>query len=117
MKRPPKKPPSAVNRSDEDTLEFEGIPGGKRRDTGAHRVVPPSESEIGGVEHDERGHARWTWKADLASSADPTAETFNYLKSLETDLEIERSQQVRALEQSTKTGMNPYDTGRLKKPK
>ena len=114
MKRPPKHASADGVSPDEDTLEFEELP---PVHTERPHVVPASESEIGGVEHDERGHARWTWNADLAASADPTAETFNYLKALDTDLEIANSQKVRVLQESMKTGMNPYDTGRLKKPK
>ena len=114
MKRPPKHASAVGVTPDDDTHEFEGLP---RVNNERPHVVPPSESEIGGVEHDEHGHARWRWKADLAESADPTAETFNYLKALDTDLEIANSQKVRVLQESMKRGMNPYDTGRLKKPK
>ena len=81
------------------------------------RVVPASESATGGIDHDERGHARWKWKADVAASADSNAETFDYLKALDANLQIEQSQKVRVLEESTKTGMNPYDTARSKKVK
>jgi len=85
--------------------------------TDVPRVVPASESAIGGIAHDERGHACWKWKAEVAASADPNAETFNYLKALDTTLEIEQSQKVRVLDASPKMGINPYDTARSKKPK
>ena len=88
-----------------------------RAGTDVPHVVPASESEIGGIEHDERGHARWKWKTDVAASADPTAETFNFLKALDTALEVDRSQKLRTLKESMKTGLNPYDTGRVEKPK
>ena len=107
----PKNPFSSCAESDEDTLEFKGVP------DDAPRVIRASESKIGGIEHDERGHARWKWKTDVATSSDPTAETFNFLRALDTALEIERSQKLRALEESIKTGLNPYDTARVKKPK
>src|ERR687897_816671 len=102
MTRPPKNSSFSPADSEEDTLEFKGLP------NDAPRVIPASESEIGGIAHDERGHAHWKWKTDVAVSADPTAETFNFLKALDTDLEIERSQKLRALEESMKTGLNPY---------
>jgi len=116
MTRPPKHA-SFPDRLPEDTLEFQGLPGDKRNHTDRPHLVPASESEIGGIDHDERGHARWTWKAQIAASADPTAETFDYLKALDVDLKIERRQQGRVPEQSTKTGINPYDTARSKKLK
>ena len=106
-----KNPLSSRTESEEDTLEFTGLP------DDAPRAIPASESEIGGIAHDERGHARWKWKTDVAASADPSAENFNFLNALDTELEIERSQKLRALEESMKTGLNPYDTARLRKPK
>jgi hypothetical protein len=113
MPRPPK-PSSSVKNPAEDTVASEGLP---RDNADRPHVVPASESDTGAIAHDERGHARWKWKTDLAASTDPTAETFNYLKALDTDLEIEQSQKVRVLKESTKTGINPYDTARVKKPK
>jgi hypothetical protein len=110
--RPPK---SASSKSPaKDTL---GLKEPRRDNTDRPHVVPTSESETGAIDHDERGHARWKWKSELAASADPTAETFNYLKALDTSLEIERSQKVRVLEESMKTGLDPYDTARVKKLK
>ena len=118
MTGPPKHPPSSRKEADEDTLEFEGVPGDNSDAVDRPHVVPASESAIGGIDHDERGQARWKWKADVSASADPNAETFNYLKALDTNLEIERSQRVRAfIEHSKETGINPYNTARTKKPK
>lgn len=110
MTRPPRRPIIF-----QETRELED--GDMRDNTDVPRVVPPSESENGGIDHDERGHACWKWKADFDATADPNAQTFNYLKALDADLEIEQSQKVRVLDQSTKTGINPYDTARSKKPK
>ena len=110
MKRPPQRPII----SKETLVEADGD---MRDNTDVPRVVPPSESANGGIDHDERGHASWKWKAEVDASADPNAQTFNYLKALDTDLEIEQSQKVRVLDQSTKMGINPYDTARSKKPK
>ena len=95
--------------------EFDVVASNKRAGTNVPRVVPASKSKTGGIEHDERGHARWKWNADLAASTDPAAETFNYLKALDADLQIDRRRKVRAREQSmTKPGINPYDTARAK---
>ena len=116
MTRPPKRPIDSRG-SRKERPELEGAGSDERGDPDVPRVVPPSESANGGIDYDDRGHASWKWNADVDASDDPDAQTFNYLKALETDLEIEQSQQVRVLDQSTKTGINPYDTACSKKPK
>ena len=108
MTRPPQRPVSS-DESGKKTRESEGAVSDGRDNTDVPRVVPVSKSAIGGIEHDEEGHARWKWNADTATSDDPNAQTFSYLKALDTNLEIEQSQKVPVLD--------PYNTARSKKPK
>jgi hypothetical protein len=110
MTRQPKQSTSTDETSGEDILEFEGVPGDYTM-----RVVVASESTIGCVEHDERGQARWKFKVDSVPSADPTAETFNYLKALDAELELEHGQTIPTIERSKLPGFNPYDTAPVKK--
>jgi hypothetical protein len=118
MTRRPKYPFSGEEaKSDEDTVELETMRAAAPSPPGGPRVVPVNENEVGIIAHDERGRASWQWKAEVAESADPNAETFNYLTALDSELEIEQSRRTRVLEISMKAGLNPYDTARLNKPK
>ena len=90
MKDQSKRTPSSKD-SDEETVEVAAVFGDGVHKIDRPRVVPSSESAIGGVDHDERGRARWKWKADLIAPVDPNAQTYDYLKALDTSLEIERT--------------------------
>jgi hypothetical protein len=105
MTRQPKESNSTDEAAGEDILEFEGVPGDYPT-----RVVVASESTIGSVEHDERGQARWKFKVDSVPSADPTAETYNYLKALDAQLELEDGHTAPTLERLKLPGFDPYDT-------
>jgi hypothetical protein len=95
--------------AEQETPEFDGTQTMQLDDTYRFRVVAASESAIGSVDHDDRGQARWKFKADTAPS-DPTAETFDYLKALDANLEIERSQTIPALAPPKAPGSDPYDS-------
>jgi hypothetical protein len=111
----PRRPDDDSPTGEQEGVEFDGTQTIQLDDTYRFRVVCGSESETGGVDHDERGQARWKWKAEGAA-ADPTAKTFDQLKALDADLELAISQRVRALEQLEESG-NPYDTAPPKKSK
>jgi hypothetical protein len=81
-------------------------------------VVSASESSSGGIDHDERGHARWKWVTESTPGGE-TEETFDHLKALDNDaLALDEEAQAPAPEPPSRTsGYNPYDVTPSRKPK
>jgi hypothetical protein len=76
----PANPSDIDSTGEKEAVEFDGTHTLQLDDTYRVRVVAASESAIGSVEHDDRGQARWKFKADSAPSTDLTAETFDYFQ-------------------------------------
>jgi hypothetical protein len=91
--------------------------GGRRRaDKQAERdsATLTNERSTGGVEHDERGDARWVWASE--QQARDTAETFDELKALDNDtLEILELSEPNPAKAPPGGGYNPYDVTTPKK--
>jgi hypothetical protein len=90
--------------------------GGRRR-TDKERardktVTLTNERSTGGIEHDERGDARWVWASE--QQARDTAETFDELRALDND-----TLEILELQEPTRSkpvdGYNPYDVTTPKK--
>jgi hypothetical protein len=97
--------------AEQKEVEFDGRQTLQLDDT--YRIlVPSSESETGCVDRDDRGQAKWKWKAEMSTPADPLAATFNYLNPLNSDLALEETQTVAEPELPPKAaGFNPYEAG------
>lgn len=67
-------------------------------------------SERGRIDHDDRGQAQWKWATETLAPADPNDETFDYLKAIDAELELEQTSRGTAMEQSDPAGgYNPYE--------
>jgi hypothetical protein len=102
--------------SNHGTMAQERRKGGRRRSDRRSRdksVTLTNERSTGGVEHDERGDARWVWASE--QQARDASETFDELKALDNDtLEIlELADPVG--KKPPGGGYNPYDVTTPKK--
>jgi hypothetical protein len=98
----------------------------ERRKSGRRRTDKPAASDAdvtltnahsaGGIQHDDRGEARWTWATEQPHALD---RTFDELKALDNEtLTLLESEPVVARPRPG-SGYNPYDTTtpKQRKPK
>ena len=65
---------------EEEIPDFDGVHTDQLSD--AYRVDVVSTSENGGIDHDERGQARWRWNTEVGLGQ-ATDQTFDELEALE----------------------------------
>jgi hypothetical protein len=103
---------------EEEAPEFDGTHTDQLDDTYRFRVVTASEGGKGVIGFDDRGHAQWKWKTELAPTAGDLSGTFDQIKALDNPAIGLESEAPSAPEQSLrKTGYDPYATGVFEKPK
>lgn len=83
---------------------------GDRRAARDNRVTLSNDESTGGVQHDERGQARWTWASEQFAH-EAADRTFDQLKALDNDsLSLLEAPGPGKAKPAPGGGYNPYNT-------
>ena len=97
---------------EEEALEFDGVHTDQLDSAYRVSVVSASESSAGGIDHDDRGQARWRWITEDERPA-TTDDTFDQLHALDNPtltLAVSEQASVEAPPSKPGGGYDPYDT-------